>query len=124
MHQRGQVVSLEHVLGAIDGSGMEWRVSSLQALSKSDSDLDVIECESKTRNHEGGLLLTDAEFRALACQLSQVIDGEFRGFVEGTSRDSGVAALVELAAFDSTEWTVTIADSAVDRLDRNAAVSW
>jgi len=122
MHQGGRFVSLEEVLGAINGAGLEWRLSWLQAVSSRDSSLDVVELEAKTRNQQGGLLLTDVELRTLARQLDQVIDGEFRGFAEGSSHDSGGAALIEVAAFDSTEWTLTFTEAASERLDVDAEV--
>ena len=106
MHRDGHVVTLEEVLEAVDGAGLEWHLTHFDAIPKTDAGLDTDFLEREAKSRPGGLVFSDTGLRDLAAKLQQVIDCDILGYPEGQPADAQVAAALSIVAFDSGEWAV------------------
>jgi hypothetical protein len=122
MHRGGRLVSLEAVLDVVDSAGLEWHLTDLEAIAKKDSDLDVVQLENDVHGRPGGLLLTDAALRLLAAEVDQIIDCQILGVPQGESIDADVADVLDIVAFDSTEWILRVGTRQRGRLNHSSSL--
>lgn len=117
MHRDGHVVTLEEVLEAVDGAGLEWRMTYCDAIPKTGSGLNSVLLERHARSQQEGAVFTDLGLRDLAARLEQMIDCDILGYPEGQPADAQVTPTVSIVAFDSSEWTVRTSEGHSHRFD-------
>lgn len=116
---KGQLVTLQQVLGLMDSRLLRWQLTELEAVALPDSVVHVVEMERAVRSADGGLRFSNQALAALGDQLQQVINCEVLGYrVEGGGAPE---ALVAIRAMDSTEWSIVVDESSIS-VDHSAQV--
>lgn len=122
MHHGSHLVTLEEILALIDGTGLEWHLSFLDATSRPDSQLNVVQLGHEVRSRPGGYVYSDVEIRALARELDQVIDCDIFAFTPGDPFGDESKARLAVEAFDSTSWNLEFEAAEIGRLDVTAKI--
>lgn len=108
MFRDGQLVTLNDILRLVNGSGLKWHLMDIEAISRRDAGLDVLELEREVNASSDGRAFTDLELRALSRKLDQVIECRIVGMNQEHGPDNGRVPVVVISAFDSTEWILSV----------------